>query len=109
MSLTNPFGTILNPTSYFSEQGSGFFTFLTNIFKLAATIGGLYLVVQLIMAGFQYLSANGDVKKTEQAWNQIWQSILGLVIISVAFIIAGIIGRVTNINILNPTIYGPGN
>lgn len=103
------FGTIENPTSYTSTQGSGLFTFLTNIFKLAAVIGGIYLVVQLILAGFQYLSSNGDAKKTEQAWAQIWQSLLGLVIIAGAFVIAGLIGRFTGINILSPTIYGPSN
>jgi len=30
-----------------------------------------------------------------------------MVIIASAFIIAGVIGRITGINILNPTIYGP--
>ena len=105
--MSSLFGTITNPTSYTSTQGSGLFSFLTNIFKFAAVVGGIYLIVQLILAGFQYISANGDVKKTEQAWTQIWQSLLGLVIISAAFLIAGLIGRLTGINILNPTIYGP--
>jgi hypothetical protein len=63
----------------------------------------------LIFAGFQYISASGDVKKTEAAWAQIWQSLVGLLIISAAFIIAGLVGRLTGINILTPTIYGPTN
>lgn len=103
------FGTIQNPTKYASDQGSGLFTFLSNIFKLATAIGGIYLIVQIILAGFQYISASGDVKKTEAAWAQIWQSLLGLVIIAAAFIIAGVVGRLTGINILTPTIYGPPN
>lgn len=103
------FGTITNPTSYNSTQGSGLFSLLSNLLKFVGVIAGIYMIVQLIFAGFQYISASGDTKKTEQAWAQIWQSLLGLVIIAGAFLLAGLIGRVTGINILNPTIYGPGN
>jgi len=101
------FGTIENPTAYESVQGQGLFTFLSNLFKFAAVAGGIYLIVQILLAGFDYISANGDIKKTETAWAKIWQSILGLVIIGAAFIIAGVIGRLTGINILSPQIYGP--
>ncbi len=104
------FGTITNPTNYGTagDKGQGLFTFLSNIFKFAAVAGGLYMIVQIILAGFEYISASGDTKKTEAAWAKIWQSILGLVIISSAFIIAGIVGRFTGIDILNPVIKGPG-
>lgn len=102
------FGTIQNPTKYTSTQGQGLFTFLSNILKFAAIAGGIYMIIQIIFAGYQYISASGDTKKTEAAWAQIWQSLLGLVIISAAFIIAGFVGRLTGINILSPTIYGPG-
>lgn len=101
------FGTISNPTNYASDQGSGLFTFFSNAIKFISVVAGLFMIAQLIFAGFQYISANGDVKKTEQAWAQIWQSLLGLVIISAAFVIAGVVGRLTGINILTPTIYGP--
>lgn len=88
--------------------GAGLFLFLSNLFKLAAVIGGIYVIFQFITAGYAYISANGDVKKTEAAWNKIWQSILGLVIISSAFVLAGVVSRITGINLINPTIYGPG-
>ncbi len=101
------FGTITNPTKYNSVKGQGLFTFLSNFFKLAAVIAGLYFIIQIIMAGFDYINASGDAKKTEIAWGKIWQSLLGMVIISAAFIIAGLVGRFTGINILNPQIYGP--
>jgi len=100
-------GNITNPTKYASTQGQGLFTFLGNILKFVGVIAGIYMIVQLILAGFQYINANGDTKKTEQAWAQIWQSLIGIIIISAAFIIAGIVGRLTGINILNPEIYGP--
>lgn len=101
------FGTIENPTKYASDQGSGLFDFLSNVLKFIGVAAGIFLILQLIFAGYQYINANGDIKKTEQAWNQIWQSLLGLIIVSAAFIIAGLVGRLTGINILSPTIYGP--
>ena len=100
-------GPIDNPTNIPSIKGQGLFTFLSNIFKLVGVVGGIYMIIQIIMAGFDYINASGDPKKTEAAWAKIWQSILGLVIISSAFIIAGVVGRFTGIDILNPKITGP--
>jgi len=91
-----------------NQAGSGLIVFISNLLKFAGIIGGIYLVVQFILAGYGYISANGDPKRTEAAWAQIWQSLLGIVIIASAFVLAGVVGRITGINILNPTIYGPG-
>ncbi len=108
MASTSIFGSIANPTA-FAEGPQGFFNFLSIIFKLAGTIAGIYFVIQIIIAGYGYLSANGDEKKTTQAWNIIWQSIIGIAIVASAFIIASAIGRITGIDPTNPTIYGPTN
>jgi len=103
------FGTINNPTKYASEDGSGLFSLLSNLFKLVGAVAGIFFVIQIIMAGFGYLSANGDPKKTEVAFAKIWQSLIGLAIVSVAFVLASFIGKILGIdNILTPTIYGPG-
>ncbi|MFA5532110.1 MAG: hypothetical protein WDA13_00735 [Candidatus Shapirobacteria bacterium] len=102
------FGTIENPTNYTSNNGSGLFTLLSNILKLAGVIAGLFFIVQIIMAGYGYISANGDPKKTEAAWAKIYQSAIGLAIVASAFVLASVIGKVFGINILNPVIYGPG-
>jgi hypothetical protein len=105
------FGDITPPLNnkYFTSgtQGQGLFLFLSNIFKLIGVVAGIFMIIQFIMAGYSYISANGDPKKTEAAWTKIWQSILGLVIVSSAFVLAAVVGRLTGINILNPQIYGP--
>jgi hypothetical protein len=103
------FGTIQNPTKYASEGGSGLFALLSNLFKLVGAVAGIFFVVQIILAGFGYLSASGDPKKTEAAFATIWQSLIGLTIVAVAFVLATFIGKILGIdNILTPTIYGPG-
>ncbi|HEX8923408.1 MAG TPA: hypothetical protein VF828_01600 [Patescibacteria group bacterium] len=104
------FGQIAPPLNnqYFANaNGGGFFILLSNLFNLAAVIGGIFLIFQIIMAGYGYITAEGDAKKTAAAWNKIWQSILGIVIIASAFLIAGVVERFTGVKILNPCLYGP--
>ncbi|MDD2483325.1 MAG: hypothetical protein PHE32_00635 [Candidatus Shapirobacteria bacterium] len=84
--------------------GNGIFVFLSAIFKLAGTIAGIYFVIQIIIAGYTYLSANGDEKKTAQAWATIWQSLIGIVIVASAFVLTNTIGHWLGLNILNPEI-----
>lgn len=100
-------GNIVNPTAYVSTNGEGLFNFMSNIFKLAGVIAGIILIFRIITAGYTYLSAYGDPKKFQQAGDTITQSVLGLVVVASAFILAGLVARFTGINILNPTIYGP--
>ena len=103
------FGNITAPSqlskySSAGTQGQGLFLFLSNLFKFTGVIAGIFMVFQIIFAGYMYISANGDPKKTEQARTKIWQSLLGIVIVSAAFALAAVVGRLTGINILNPTI-----
>jgi hypothetical protein len=98
------FGTINNPTKYQSTGGSGLFTLLSNIFKLAGVIAGIFFIVQLIFAGYGYLSSNGDPKKTEAAWAKITQSLIGLIVVASAFVIASIVGSILGMDFINGTI-----
>ncbi|MDD3002843.1 MAG: hypothetical protein PHS06_03170 [Candidatus Shapirobacteria bacterium] len=97
------FGSISNPTS-FASGPQGFFDFLSAIFKIAGTVAGIFFIVKIIIAGFQYLNAGGDEKKTAQAWATIWQSLVGFAIVASAFVLAGVVGNLFGINILNPTL-----
>lgn len=98
------FGSITDPTGSNSKDGSGLFDLLSSIFKLAGVIAGIFFIFQLITAGYSYLSSNGDPKKTEAAWAKITQSLIGLIIVASAFVIASVVGSFLNINILEPTI-----
>lgn len=102
--MANIFGKIENPT-VFANGPQGFFDFLSIIFKLAGTIAGIFFIVKIIIAGYGYLSASGDEKKTAQAWATIWQSIIGLLIVASAFIIASALGRIIGFDPTNPTLY----
>lgn len=87
----------------------GLIIFLNNIIKLLFLVGGLIAFLNLVLAGFQFLNAGGDPKAIEQAWNKIWQSLIGLLILTSSFLIAAIAGLILYGDpgaLLNPILYG---
>jgi len=107
------FGQISPPpgiASYNHGGVEGIVTFANNILKFVITIGGVLTFLNILLAGFAFVTAAGDPKKIEQAWNKIWQSILGLAVMAASFVIAAIVGWVLfkdPLAILSPKIYGP--
>ncbi len=101
----------LSNTGYGSIQSGAVGLFITNIIRLAFVAAGIYALFNFIIAGYSYMNAAGDSKKLSEAWNRIWQSLLGLIIIVGSFALASLFGYLIFGNagfILNPTIYGPG-
>lgn len=107
--ITNPL-----PTAYqnaVGANGGGLMLFLTNILRVVFVVAGVYAFLNFIIAGFQYMSAAGDSKALSAAWDRIWQSFIGLIIIVASFALAALMGQILFGNpqfILNPVLYGPG-
>lgn len=72
--------------------GAGPVNFLNAILRLIFLAAGLYAFFNLIIAGFQFITAGGDPKGIENAWNKIWQSLLGLIILVSSFVLAAVFG-----------------
>ena len=90
----NPFGTVQAPPGVQPLQQGGLGKFLNNMMLLLIAGAGIYALFNFILAGYSFLSANGDSKKVEAAWAKIWQSVLGLVVAAGAFVLAAIFGRI---------------
>jgi hypothetical protein len=73
---------------------TGIADFFNSILRLLFAVAGIWAFINLIIAGFQFMTAGGDSKNISKAWNRIWQSFLGLLIIVCSFLIAAIIGIV---------------
>ncbi len=107
------FGPINPPPAlqnYNSVDGSGLFIFLNIALKLLMVLAGIFSIFQFLLAGYGFMSAGGDVPKMTAAWARIWQSLIGLIVVSGTFVIAGVAGQVIfgDFNaLLNPTIYAP--
>ena len=111
----NIVGIISNPLlkadgSGYGDVKTGLTAFLSNILRLVFVVAGVYALINLIIAGFSYMTAGGDAKKLTKSWDLIWQTLLGLAIIAGSFVLAAIFGYILFENpmfMLNPVIYGP--
>lgn len=85
------FGCITPPPAVVN-QGSPI-NFANTILRVVIVGAGLYAFINIIVAGYQFLGAEGDVKKVETAWKKIWQSLLGLAFVAGSFVLAAIFGK----------------
>lgn len=78
---------------------------LTNIISIAIgvmTIGaGIFFLFQVIIAGYNYLSAGGDAKLIETAGKKITNAIIGLLIVVVAYAFLSLLGTLLGVEFLD--------
>lgn len=94
----------------YGDLGPGVTIFFSNLLRLVFIGAGIYTFMNLITAGFQYMSAGGDTKALTAAWARIWQTLLGLLIIVGSFALVSLFGYLFFKDpgfILHPKIYGP--
>src|SRR3989344_1526104 len=95
--LAQNFGTV-SPPFGLSGLGGGGITgipiIITILLRTLIVIAGIYSVFNFILAGYAYISAGGAPKKIQDATAKIWQTILGLIVVAGAFVIAGVIGSI---------------
>jgi len=68
-----------------------------NIVNAVTAFGGIALFLMLLVGGFNFLFSAGDPKKLEQARGTISQAIVGLLIMSAAYLIINLIGKFTGV------------
>jgi hypothetical protein len=109
--VTNPYTGEYQGTADKNGEINGLIFFFTNILRLFFLLAGIFALLKIIIAGFGFISAGGEPKKIEQAWVNIWQSIVGLLIIVSSFVMAAIIGQLFFGNplfIISPELFGVG-
>jgi hypothetical protein len=93
-------GTIGTPADTFYDTATTFENVISVIIGALTTLAGLYFFIQLILSGYQYMSAGGDKAQTQAAQKKLTNAIIGLIIVVAAYLITGLIGRVFGFNIL---------
>lgn len=102
-----PLSTSLDAASPANPFGLIFL--FNNLLRLVFVVAGIFAFLQIIFAGFQFISAGGDQKQIETAWNKIWQSLVGLMIMVIAFGLAALFGIILYgdaLAIISPKLYG---
>lgn len=107
-------GPINLPTQFaygqLTTSGKGLILFINNIIRLLIVVGGLWAFLNLVFAGYGFLSAGDDPKNMEKAWQKIWQSMMGMLFILGSFVLAGLFGWLLfgdATAFLKPKLYGP--
>lgn len=112
LAQANPFGTVSPPpgVGVHGAGPAGLISLLNAVLRLLVVIGGIWALLNIIFAGYGFISAGGDPKAIEKAWAKIWQSLVGLLFIAGAFVIAAVVGQIIFGDarvILSPDIVGP--
>lgn len=89
----------------------GLTSFISNLIVLMSIAAGLWALINLILAGLRFISVGGDPKSVGEAWNKIYNSLIGLVVIAVSYVLIAIVSAILFSDpfyILRPKICGPG-
>lgn len=94
----------------FDPGVAGLSQFISALVWAAISIGGLYTFMNLILAGYQFLTSGADPKNVSNAWAKIYQSLIGLTILALSLLLAAVISLIIfkdPLFILSPKFYGP--
>lgn len=79
---------------------------ISTIIGLLTMIAAIFFVLQIIFAGYSFLSAQGDEKKVESARKRLTDGILGLAIVVFAYGIGALISKLLGLdNIFDLSIF----
>jgi len=76
----------------------------TNAIKAVVSFGAVALFVMLLVGGFKFLTSGGDSKKLESARGTVTQAIVGIVIMSLAYLILYSIETFTGVSVTTITL-----
>lgn len=108
------FGTITPPTGvqkYDAKAGGlGLLAFISNLVVVATVFAGLWVFLNFILAGYTYITAQGDSGAHQKVRDKITMSVIGLIIIIVANLMMALLGLLFAGDasyFINPVIKGP--
>jgi hypothetical protein len=91
-------------------DGIGLLIFISNLIRIGTIIAGIWVMFNIVLAGWMYISGSGDSGQHAKVRDSITNSVLGLIVIVSAYTIAGLIGLLffgDAAYFLNPTIPTP--
>lgn len=108
--LEAPPGTERFQAQMEDSQDIALILFLSRMITLAAVVAGLWVFLNVILAGYHYIFAGGDSGTHTKVKDYLTNSALGILLILTAYTIAAILGLLIFGDatfILNPVLEGP--
>lgn len=103
--VTNTYGVL-------GGDGAGLTGFISDIIILLTIIGGIWALFNIIIGGLALITSDGDSAKLTEFGSKLSMTIVGLVLMVGAPLIAAIIGFLVYGDatmLLQPTLLGPGS
>ncbi len=102
-------GTIGNPLPKYGSYLQAT-VLLSNFIRLIVIGAGIYALINFVTAGIGFISSAGNPEGIQRAWSKIYQSMIGLSIVTISFAFAALLGMLlfgSPSAILQPEITGP--
>lgn len=71
---------------------------VSQVIGILSIVAVLWFVIQVILAGYAFLSSQGDPKKTEAARTRLTESVLGLTVVIVAIGLGSLIASLAGLS-----------
>jgi len=65
---------------------------ISKVIGFLSVVGVVYFTIQIVLAGYSWISAGGETQKVKQAQDKLWQSFLGLAIMFLATVLVSLMG-----------------
>ena len=86
-----------------SQAGSVLATYIAVLWQTLIILGGIAVLINLLMAGVNWVTGGGEKGKVEEAKTRITQSIIGFAVLAAVAAIAIFLSYPFGINLLKPT------
>lgn len=101
------FGTLINPFPKSPSAVSETAPFVSRLIGTLTIFGGIAMMVYLTFGAVQWSTSAGDKGQVDAAKKTITNAVIGIVIITAAYILVGIIGKILGFEPLKPVIFVP--
>ena len=92
-----------------NDPGGLLSNLLRNSITLFFSIGGIGFTIMILWGGVNWILSGGDKEKIASARKRITTAIIGLVLLSLTFVIMVVIGQITGISALQSGVFSiPG-
>lgn len=85
-----------------AEVGTGLSGLMSKIIGVLTVAGGLWFIIQFLIGAFRWITSGGDKTNVEAAKEHLTHAVISLAILVSTYIIAGLVGAIFGLDILNP-------
>lgn len=75
---------------------------VSKIVGVLTVVGGIWFLIQFLIGAFKWITSGGDKTNVEAAKEHLTHAVISLAILVSTYIIAGLVGAIFGLDILNP-------